>query len=173
VRLDRWDEIGDHEQTEHWRSVLPDLSLDPGDDLTEVANTGSRVAEIRQHYARDFKHLTGPRGSWHGSTATGLTRLCDWSPLTNQEQTDGRGDSPFALSRGVPSGLAHNRRPLSEGALDFAIRVSVPPPFLPRGLLLLDGVPLVVHRRRPFRPLPGNADELWPPEAEIPDYLAD
>ena len=111
-----------------------------------------------------------PLGDFRIFTVRADTKL---SPLTNQEQTDGRGDSPFALSRGVASGLAHNRRPLSEDALDFAIRVSVPPTFLPRGLLLLDGVPLVVHRYRPFRLLPGNADEMWPPEAAIPDYLAD
>lgn len=56
------------------------------------------------------------------------------------------------------------------GGGPFAILVSVPPPFLPAGLLVLDGVPLVVHRFRPVRPLPGNADVLWPREPAIPSY---
>jgi hypothetical protein len=169
VPLDRWDEIGDAEQTEHWRSVLPELSVDPGEDLTGVSNGLERVAAIRQQHVLEFKHLTGPRGSWHGSTATGLTRVSDWSALTEREQTEERLGSPFALCRGVASGLIQRLDLPAGGDLDFAIRVSVPPTFLPLGLLLLHGASIVVHRVRPFRTMPGSA--RWPYEVEVPDYL--
>jgi hypothetical protein len=171
MSLDRWDEIGNPEQTEHWRSVLPEFSVADAEDLTGVSNSIERVAAIRQHYVLAFKHLTGPRGSWVGGTATGLTRLCDWSALTERERTEGRPGSPFVLCRGIPSGLAADLQSPAGGELDFAIRVTVAPTFLPAGLLVLEGVPIVVHRCRPFRPLPINADELWPPKAPIPDYL--
>ena len=171
MSLDRWDEIGDPEQTEHWRSVLPELSVTDGEDLTGVSNSVERVAAIRQHYVLAFKRLTGPRGSWHGAAATGLTRVRDWTALTEPERTEGRPGSPFVLCRGVPSGLAPGLQPPAGGELDFAIRATVPPTFLPAGLLVLEGVPIIVHRYRPFRPLPINADKLWPPEPPVPDYL--
>ena len=101
-----------------------------------------------------------------------MTRLGDWSPLTERERVVGRPCTPFVLCRGVPSGLVDGGRSVAESEFDFAIRVTVPPTFLPAGLLLLDGVPIVVHRQRPFRPLPIDADVLWPPEVvAIPDYL--
>lgn len=69
-------------------------------------------------------------------------------------------------SRARREGAEIGRRAMVPATLDddleFAILVSVPPPFLPAGLLILDGVPVVVHRFRPVRPLPGNADALWP-----------
>jgi hypothetical protein len=172
MSLDRWDEVGDLEQTEHWRSILPEFSVADGGDLTGISNSFERVAAIRQHYVLAFKHLTGPRGSWHGGTGTGLTRVCDWTALTERERTQGRPGSAFGLCRGVPSELAPGLQSPAGGELDFAIRVTVPPTLLPAGLLILEGVPMVVHRYRGFRPLPINADELWPPEPPIPDYLA-
>jgi hypothetical protein len=172
VILDRWDEAGTTEQTERWRSVLSEISLIAADELTGVSNSFKRAAAVRQRYVLDFKHLTGPRGSWHGSTSSGLTRISDWTALADRERADGRPGSPFVLCCGIPSGLADAAGPAAENAVDFAIRITVPPTFLPSGLLLLDGVPLVVHRHRPFRPLPGKADELWPPEPAIPGYLS-
>ena len=62
MSLDRCDEIGNPEQTEHWRSVLPEFSVADAEDLTGVSNSIERVAAIRQHYVLAFKHLTGPRG---------------------------------------------------------------------------------------------------------------
>lgn len=107
-----------------------------------------------------------------GFVISRLTRISDWSPLTYQERDDTRAGSPFALCRGTPSGLRARRQHGLDEELDFAILVSVPPPFLPAGLLVLDGVPLVVHRFRPVRPLPSDADLLGPREPAIPSYLA-
>ena len=104
------------------------------------------------------------------SVVSRLTRISDWSPLTDQERADTRVDSPFALCRGVSSGLRQRDDRRLDDDLDFAILVSVPPPFLPAGVLVLDGVPLVVHRFRPVRPLPGNADALFPREPAIPAH---
>lgn len=58
----------------------------------------------------------------------------------------------------------------AEGGLDYAIRVQVGPTLLPRGPLLLDGVPLVIHALAPYRTLPGNAGALAAPELPVPTY---
>jgi hypothetical protein len=167
--LDPWDVVGDAEMTEYWRSVVPALSADPADDQTDVENDRQRVASVRQRYVLELKHLTRTERS-RGFVTSRLTRVSDWSPLTDEERHARRADSPFALCQGIPSGLrlAADRR--SDDGRDFAILVSVPPPFLPAGPLVLDGIPLVVHRFRPFRPLPGNTDVLWPREPVIPSY---
>jgi len=167
--LDPWDVLGDAEMTEYWRSVVPMLSADPADDRTDVENERQRVAGVRQRYVLELKHLTQTERS-RGFVTSRLTRISDWSPLTDEERHATRADSPFALCRGVPSGLHVDADCRSEDGLDFAILVSVPPPFLPAGPLVLDGVPLVVHRFRPFRPLPTNTDVLWPRELAIPTY---
>ncbi len=165
--LDPWDVLGDLEMTEHWRSVVPALSIDVAGDLTGVENDQHRVETVRQRYALELKHLTRTERS-SGFVTIRLTRISDWSPLTGQERRDGRADSPFVLCRGIPSGLRQDADRRLDEDLDFAILVSVPPPFLPAGLLVLDGVPLVAHRFRPFRPLPTNTDVLWPGEPAIP-----
>ena len=169
--LDPWDALGDPEMTERWRSVVPALSIDPADDRTGVANDGARVVAVRRRYALELKHLTRTERS-RGFVTSRLTRISDWSPLTDQERRGTRPGSPFVLCRGVPSGLCADADRRSCAHLDFAILVSVPPPFLPGGPLVLDGAPLVVLRIRPFRPLPGDADRLWPPEPAIPSYSA-
>jgi hypothetical protein len=167
--LDPWDVVGDAEMTEYWRSVIPALSVDSGDDQTDVANDRRRVASVRQLYALDLKHLTQTQRS-RGFVTSSLTRISDWSQLTPEERHTSRPNSPFVLCRGVPSGLSSADRSSDDG-LDFALLVSVPPPFLPAGPLFLDGVPVVVHGHRPIRPLPTNADALWPRERPIPSYV--
>ena len=169
--LDRWDVLGDQEMTEHWRSVVPALSTDVAGDQTGVENDRHRVGTVRQRYALELKHLTRTERS-RGFVISRLTRISDWSLLTDQERAETRAGSPLALCRGIPSGLRPPGDRRLDEDLDFAILVSVPPPFLPSGLLLLDGVPLVVHRFRPVRPLPGNTDVLWPREPAIPSYPA-
>jgi hypothetical protein len=124
---------------------------------------------VRQRYALELKHLTRTDRS-RGFVTSRLTRISDWSPLSDEERRATRAESPFVLCRGVPSGLRVDADRRSDEGYDFAILVSVPPPFLPAGPLVLDGVPLVVHRVRPFRPLPGNADELWGREPAISSY---
>ena len=104
VVLDRWDVPGDLEKTEHWRSVVPTLSTDAAEDQTGVENDRYRVGTVRQRYALELKHLTRTERS-RGFVTSRLTRISDWSPLTDQERADPRADSPFALCRGVPSGL--------------------------------------------------------------------
>lgn len=167
--LDSWDVEGDRQMTEYWRSVIPALSVNSTEDQTNVANNLPRVAGVRQRYVLELKHL-GRREGGRGFVTSGLTRISDWSPLSAEERKSGRAGSPFALCRGVPSGLSSEVATGSEAGLDFAVVVSVPPPFLPADSLFLDGVPLVVHGYRRFRPLPGNADALWPPEPAIPSY---
>jgi hypothetical protein len=167
--LDPWDVLGDPKMTEHWRSVVPALSTHAGNDQTGVDNDLHHAVIVRRRYALELKHLTRTERS-RGFVTSRLTRISDWSRLTDKERHTGRAESPFALCRGVPSGLRLDTDSRSEEALDFAILVSVPPPFLPAGPLMLDGVPLVVHRFRPFRPLPSNADVLWPREPAIPAY---
>lgn len=161
MALDPWDVLGDLEMTEHWRSVVPALSTDAAGDQTSVENDRHCVETVRRRYALELKHLTQTERS-RGFVVSRLTRIADWSPLTDHERAGTRADSAFALCRGVPSGLRRPEDRRLDDDLDFAILVSVPPPFLPAGPLILDGVPLVVHRFRPFRPLPGNADALWP-----------
>jgi hypothetical protein len=124
---------------------------------------------VRQRYALELEHLTRTELS-AGFVQSQLTSLSDWLPLTGQERRDTRAGSPFALCRGVPSGLRPPSGPSRDTRYDFAIVISVPPPFLPYGALIIDGVPLVIHRFRPFRPLPGNSDELFPTESTIPSY---
>jgi hypothetical protein len=166
-----WDVLGDQEITEHWRSVVPALSTEAAGDQTGVENDRHRVETVRRRYSLELKHLTQTERS-RGFVISRLTRISDWSPLTDQERTDTRADSAFALCRGVPSGVAPPGDHREDDDLDFAILVSVPPPFLPAGLLTLDGVPLVVHRFRPVRPLPGNTEALWPHEPAIPAHSA-
>jgi hypothetical protein len=165
-----WNAVGEANMTEYWRSVVPALSVDPDDDQTGLANDQRRAARVRQRYALELKHLARTEGgrSW---VASDLTRIADWSPLTEEERQLGRPHSPFVLCRGVPSGLLATASIGGVGDLDFAILVSVPPEFLPAGPLILDGVALVIRGHRPIRPLPGNADALWPPEPAIPSYL--
>jgi hypothetical protein len=167
--LDSWDVLGDLEMTEHWRSVVPALSTEAAGDQTSVENDRHRVETVRQRYALELKHLTQTERS-RGFVISRVTRISDWSPLTDQERADTRAGSAFALCRGVPSGLRPPEKRRLDDDLDFAILVSVPPPFLPARLLILDGVPLVVHRFRPVRPLPGNVDALWPGEPAMPAY---
>lgn len=167
--LDPWAVLGDAEMTEYWRSVVPALSTDAAGDQTGVENDRHRVASVRQRYALELKHLTRTERS-RGFVTSRLTRISDWSPLTDEERIGTRAESPFALARGIPSGLRRDADRRSDERLDFAILASVPPPFLPAGPLMLDGVPLVVHRFRPFRPVPGNADELWPRDPAVPSY---
>jgi hypothetical protein len=167
--FDPWDAVGDAQMTEHWRSVVPALSTDVGSDQTGARNDRHHAVTVRRRYTLELKHLTRTERS-RGFGTTGLTRISDWSPLTDQERCDTRAESPFVLCRGIPSGLRRDTDRRLADALDFAILVSVPPPFLPAGLLVLDGVPLVVHRFRPIRPLPTNADVLWPREPAIPSY---
>ena len=69
--MDRWDELGDAQQTERWRSVLPELSVAASEDLTGISNDLERVAAVRRRYVLGFKHLAGPRGSWHGGVSSG------------------------------------------------------------------------------------------------------
>src|ERR1700760_1791216 len=102
--LDPWDVLGDLEMTEHWRSVVPALSTDAAGDLTGVENDRHRVETVRQRYALELKHLTRTERG-RGFVVSRLTRISDWSPLTDQERADTRVDSPFALCRGVSSGL--------------------------------------------------------------------
>ncbi|MFZ1994869.1 MAG: hypothetical protein WAU75_12225 [Solirubrobacteraceae bacterium] len=167
--IDPWDVLGDLKMTEHWRSVIPALSTDAASDQNDVENDQHRAVTVRQRYALELKHLTRTQRS-RGFVISRLTRISDWSPLTGQERRGTRAGSPFALCRGIPSGLRPDADRLSDESLDFAILVSVPSPFLPAGLLVLDGVPLVVHRFRPVRPLPGNTDELWPFEPAVRSY---
>lgn len=169
--LEPWDVRGDSEMTEHWRSVVPAMSTDIAADQTGVENARPRLATVRQRYALELKHLTQTERS-HGFITSCLTRISDWSALTDQECGGRRAESPFALCRGIPSGLRLDGDRRGDEDLDFAILVSVPPPFLPAGLLVLDGVPLVVRRFRPFRPLPGDADVSSPRQLAIPSYPA-
>jgi hypothetical protein len=74
------------------------------------------------------------------------------------ERREGRPLPPFALCRGVPSGVC--RTPCSDGwqgALDFALLVWTVPDLMPRGALFVDGVPLVIARCPPNQPL-ANTD---------------
>jgi hypothetical protein len=167
--LDPWDVLGDAETTEHWRSVIPALSTDAASDRTGAGNDRRRVASVRQRYALELKHLTRTERG-RGFVTSRLTRISDWSPLTDEERRVTRAESPFVLCRGIPSGLRGDTKLRSDESHDFAILVSVAPPFLPAGALLLDGVPLVIHRSGASRPLPSNADELWPREPAVPSY---
>jgi hypothetical protein len=169
MALDPWDVLGDLEMTEHWRSVVPGLSTDAAGDQTSVENDRHHVETVRRRYALELKHLTQTERS-RGFVISRLTRISDWSPLSDQERAGTRAGSAFALCRGVPSGLRPAEDCREDDDLDFAILVSVPPPFLPAGLLILDGVPLVVHRFRPVRPLSGDADALCPRDPAIPAY---
>lgn len=90
-----------------------------------MANNLRRVAGVRERYALELKHL-GRRKGGRGFVTSGLTRISDWSPLTAEERTSGRAGSPFALCRGVPSGLSSEVATSSEAGLDFAVVVSVP-----------------------------------------------
>jgi hypothetical protein len=155
---DLWSVEGDVGMTEHWRTVVPDLSVDTADDRTGIANDRYRVAAIRQRYVLELKHLTGAKSP--SFVTSGVTRLSDWSPLTPEERLSSRPDSPFALAGGVPSGLASERPPLSDDLLDFALLIFVPPALLPKGALFLDGAPLVIARRRPVEPLAAIAGDL-------------
>jgi hypothetical protein len=161
-----WQVEGELSMTEHWRSVVPDLSVDLAEDQTDIANDRRRVESVRQRYALELKHLGGRKRS--GSTS--LTRISDWVPLTSDERQAPRPRVPFALCRGVASVLVEPAPGRLEDGLDYAIRVQVGPGLLPHGPLLLDGVPLVIHAQAPNRPLPANADELWPHELLIPKY---
>jgi hypothetical protein len=170
--LDPWDFEGDVEMTEHWRTVVPALSIRPAEDLTSVANAQRRATSVRQRYMLELKHLARRGGSWSSVTSS-LTRISDWSELTPEERATTRSNSPFALCRGVPSGLSGATHAGLDDGLDFALLISVPPTFLPSGPFFLEGVPLVIHRVRRVRPLPSNAELLWPSELAIPAYPAD
>lgn len=158
----RWDYTGSAEMTEYWRRVVPALSVRTDEDRSDVDNDRWRVRLVRERYALELKHI-GASGNLKLATSR-LTRLCEWSALTPQERSTGRRDSPFALCRGVPSGLSFQAHTQPQEGLDFAVLISVPPELLPSGPLFLEGVPIVVQAHHRFRPVPGNADERWPPE---------
>jgi hypothetical protein len=171
MERDRWDTRGDAEMTDHWRSVVPALSLDPAGDQTDVANGWARAVGVRRRYALELKHLAqSERSAGSVSVTTRLTRISDWSPLTGEERDTHRPGSPFALSRGIPSGLIAGAGARVGTGLDYALLISIAPLFLPAGALFLEGVPLVVHRIRRFRPLPWDADVRWPVEPAVPAY---
>ena len=157
--LDPWDAVGTEEMTEYWRSVIPDISVSPAGDLSERESGLARVAEVRRRYALEIKHLGRTTRSGTGAT-TSITRISDWSALNTEERQNGRPGSPFALCFGIPSGRADaDEAPLERR--DFAILVQVGAGLLPKGALFLRDVPLVVHRHRRFRPLPGDANKRW------------
>jgi hypothetical protein len=99
-----WGRTGTAEMTEHWRSAVPDLSTDSTLDRTSVDNDWARVIAVRQRYLLELKHV-GQTDRSRGHVLTRLTRVSDWTPLTDQEQLTGRASSPYALCRGVASGL--------------------------------------------------------------------
>ena len=160
-----WEAKGEIAMTEHWRSVVPDLSIDLRTDQTDIANDRRRVEQVRRRYALELKHLGGRK---HSGTSS-LTRISDWVQLAPDERQRPRPRVPFALCRGVASALAVPAAGRPEDGLDYAIRVQVGPGLLPLGPLLLDGVPLVIHALAPNRTLPGNADDL-PAELPVPTY---
>jgi hypothetical protein len=161
-----WDVEGEITMTEHWRSVVPDLSIDLAGDQTDIDNDRRRVEHVRQRYTLELKHV----GGYKHVGMTSLTRISDWVRLTPEERKAPRPRVPFALCRGVASVLAQPDPDRAEDGLDYAIRVQVGPGLLPRGPLLLDGVPLVIHALAPNRPVPGNADLLFPRELLVPIY---
>ena len=95
--LDPWDVLGGTEMTEYWRSVVPALSADPADDQTDVENDRQRVASVRQRNVLELKHLTRSERS-RGFVTTRLTRISDWSPLTDEER---HGNAPTLRLRCV------------------------------------------------------------------------
>jgi hypothetical protein len=146
---DDWDFEGHESRVEYWRSIVPALSVSPDADQTGTENSLGRVAGVQQRYLLELKRIGGGMGA-----RSELTRVSDWSPLAELERREGRSRSPFALCRGVPSGM--RRAPRSEGwqeALDFALMVWTVPALMPRGALFLDGVPLIIARRPPNQPL--------------------
>jgi hypothetical protein len=158
MRVEDWDYAGSAEMTEYWRSVVPDLASDPETDKTGVSNDQHRVVEVRRRFALELKHIG--RGSGPSVTRSSITRLADWSAMLDADPKAGHPGPAWALARGVPSRLAAPAEPLDHAGLDFALLIVVPPELLPNGLLTLAGVPLVIGRHRPFRPLPDEAHDV-------------
>lgn len=149
---DDWDFDGHESRVEYWRSIVPALSVAPNTDRTGTENSVRRATDVQRRYLLELKQI-GRSGGVIAARSE-LTRISDWSPLDEEERREGRAQSPFALSRGVPSGLC--RAPRSDGwqdALDFAVMVWTVPDLMPRGALFIDGVPLVIARRPPNQPL--------------------
>lgn len=124
-----WDVEGELAMTEHWRSVVPDFTVDLAEDQTDIANDRRRVEQVRQRFALELKHLGGPKRSG----MTSLTRISDWVRLTPDERQAPRPSVPFALCRGVASVLVEPAPGRLEDGLDYAIRVQVGPGLLPAG----------------------------------------
>ena len=103
--LDPWAVLGDAEMTEYWRSVVPALSTDAAGDQTGVENDRHRVASVRQRYALELKHLTQTERS-RGFVTSRLTRISDWSPLTDQERIGTRAESGSRSLGESPRGYA-------------------------------------------------------------------
>ena len=152
--------------TEHWRSVVPDLSVALDDDQTDLANDRRRAESVRQRYALELKHIGGRKRGGMSS----LTRVSDWVAATPQERQARPQGVPFSLCLGVPSVFAEPDTKRALDGLDYAILLTVGPALLPRGPLLLDGVPLVIRCGGLNRPLPADADVRWPPDLPIPTY---
>ncbi len=119
MTLDAWDVVGDAEMTEHWRSVVPVISVEPVGGHGDVANDRGRASRVRQRYVLELKHPTQTERS-RGFVSSSLTRISDWSPLTDEERRTTRPRSPFALCRGTPSGLSPEVARGSDDSLDFA-----------------------------------------------------
>src|SRR6201990_2423738 len=94
------DAAGSDEGTPRCRALIPALSSDVDDDLTGRANSRERVAEIRYRYRSDLDRLHAEH-VWFGITVLSL-----WSPDTYEDSSEFVNGDYFALSVGVPSGLA-------------------------------------------------------------------
>ncbi|HWH12191.1 MAG TPA: hypothetical protein VG165_13770 [Solirubrobacteraceae bacterium] len=145
------DAVGSDEVTARWRALIPALSSDIHDDLTGRANSKERVAEIRYRYRSDLDRLHAEHVRF------GITVLSLWSPDTYEDSPEFVNGDYFALSVGVPSGLAPWSAEVAENvpiSLDYALCAHVPGPAqLPRGPLFLEGVPLVVRISHMVQPL--------------------
>jgi hypothetical protein len=164
--LNAWQLVGDAAMTEHWRSVVPDLSVALDEDQTGVANDRRRAESVRRRYALELKHIGGRKRGGMSS----LTRISDWVAAPALERRAQPQGVPFSLCLGVPSVLAEPDPKRVLDGLDYAILIAVGPVLLPCGPLLLDGVPLVIRCGGLNRPLPGDADVRWPRDLAIPTY---
>jgi len=109
------DSAGRAEVMALWRARIPALSTDGSSDLTGVANDEARVARIRERYCSDFMTLPGV-------VSFGMTKLWVWAQRWGEQPSERRGVLDGALSVGVREVAS-----------------------LPRGPLLVEGVPVVVR----------------------------